>query len=155
MNKSSTAVESNMSQSAILELFYTKIGSSWLLDSLYLYLVIPLTVIGFLLNLLSFLVFFNLNVRKTLINKYLMFYTLCSCLILLNVLIDALSRIPRYSSVAFDPFIIFHRCVLSNFGFAFVFFISILDIFILFERLTHFKAELKSYLKVHQPILEY
>ena len=54
------------------ELIYEKVGSSWLLDSIYLFVISPISLIGFILNICCLLVLLpKLKIKQTKLYKYL------------------------------------------------------------------------------------
>jgi hypothetical protein len=53
------------------QLFLDLVGSTWILDSLYLFLLTPLSIVSFLSNLISFLIFFKKEFNKVVLFSYL------------------------------------------------------------------------------------
>ena len=62
----------------IKEIYLVKIGSTWLSDSLSLFLLTPLALISICLNLIGFIVFTKIETSKTNLTKYLRYYTFIS-----------------------------------------------------------------------------
>jgi hypothetical protein len=83
-----------------LELFYLQIGSTPLLENVYLGLNIPLAVVAFFLNMLSYLVFSvpnqGLMQTKRELNVYLRIYCLFSMLQSLLGISNSIVSAPRY-----------------------------------------------------------
>ena len=53
------------------ELFLDSIGSSWFIDSLYLFVITPLGLFSFITNLISYLVFLNKEFGSITLFSYL------------------------------------------------------------------------------------
>ena len=53
------------------QLFLDLVGSTWILDSLFLFVLTPLGLISFLSNFISFMVFFQKEFNKIIIFSYL------------------------------------------------------------------------------------
>jgi hypothetical protein len=83
-----------------LELFYLQIGSTWLLDTLYLSINLPLAIISFFFNSLSFLVFSapnqGLMQTKREFKFYLKLYCLFSMLLSLLAITNSIFSAPRF-----------------------------------------------------------
>ena len=60
----------NYSFSEIKEIFYLKIGSTWILDSLYVYLNTTMALVAFILNLISFLTFRKIDFKNKNLKRY-------------------------------------------------------------------------------------
>ena len=71
----SSLIEDFMYRTALKEQFYLKIGSTWTLDSLFVYLNLPIAILGFVLNLISFRTFSKMKFRrKKIYHSYLKVY---------------------------------------------------------------------------------
>lgn len=53
------------------EIFLTSIGSSWLTDTIYVFLITPLGLISFITNSISFMVFLKLDFQNVTLFSYL------------------------------------------------------------------------------------
>ncbi len=53
------------------QLFLDLVGSTWILDSLYLFVLTPLGLISFLSNFISFMIFFKKEFNKIILFSYL------------------------------------------------------------------------------------
>ena len=120
------------------ENFYHQIGSSWTLDGLFLYLNTPLSMIGFILNFLSYFIIYRIKQKtRKILYSYLTNYTLFSMTIcLLNALLSVLSS-PRYFDFIFTYSASFIKCNIllwantSNY-----FILNVMDCILQLERLT-------------------
>ena len=59
-----------------ISLFNERIGSTWLLDSIYLFIITPIGFIGGILNLFSLFIMTKIKIKKTKLYQYLKFYSL-------------------------------------------------------------------------------
>ena len=64
----------------IKEVFFINIGSTWFLDSAYLYFMTPLGLAGCILNLINIFVFFKLKDKRRPVYKYFKFNNFISLL---------------------------------------------------------------------------
>jgi hypothetical protein len=121
------------------ELYLNRIGSTWLTDSLYLFFILPLLIIGVILNSLSFYILLQIDSKKapTRVFDYLRVYSLNSAFIAFMTLFSIYSYAPRYliaanyymARVLRCRIIFFMVMSLLNFG-------SLLDIIIGLDRLS-------------------
>ena len=58
-----------------LDEYLEYLGSSWVVDGLYLFICTPLSIVGFFLNLLNLFLMFKINIKNN-INDYLKIYIL-------------------------------------------------------------------------------
>jgi len=79
----------------IKSIFYMIVGSTWTLDSLYLFLVTPMGLLGLMLNAVSFGIFISKQFRSHTLFKYLQVYTFNS-MILSATLSCSFLISPRY-----------------------------------------------------------
>lgn len=79
----------------IKEIFLSKIGSSWLYDTLYLFIIVPMGILGTILNTISLCIFSKKDLRALSFFKYFQVYTLSS-LILSFTLSFSFYLSPRY-----------------------------------------------------------
>jgi hypothetical protein len=123
------------------EIFLLRIGSTWLLDTCYLYLLIPLCSIGIISNVICLIVFQSKLMKNINLYKYLRIFTINSLIICIMGLLTFLPRTPRYfPSLSFSFAAKLYRCKLfSFFGYTFVFNGNLLNIFIMLERMSLYK----------------
>ena len=95
------------------ELFYVQIGSTVILDNLYLGLIGPLAFISLVLNSISYLVFSasnqDLMQEKKELKFYLKIYCLFSILMSLLAIVNPIISAPRYFSFVFTYWASFYR----------------------------------------------
>lgn len=144
MNQS---VKSNQTSSYIKEIFLLKIGSTWLIDGLYLFLIVPLSCLGTLFNIISLIIFFRSDLRSIKIFQYFQVYTMNS-LIQSGTLIFAFYQSPRYLfelSVSYSAR--FFRCkIVGSYVVALLFFYgNALGILLNLERASHFSVRLRRF----------
>ena len=121
------------------ENFFLKIGSSWLLDSIYLVVISPLSMIGFALNLISYFTFLKIKLKETKLYKYLKVYTLSSSLICFMLGFIFITYSPRYFKDFYHPIVKFYRCRIVSYAVLCLFFFNnLLDILINIERISIF-----------------
>jgi hypothetical protein len=123
--------------------FFEKMGSTWLLDGLFIYVSSPIAFIGFLLNLLSFAILLRIKIKSTKLYKYLKVYSLNSSLICLILIFGFVGLSPRYFPFFNHYLSKFYRCKI--FGFIFTtlyFFANVLDIIVAVDRLSIFIKKL-------------
>ena len=118
-----------------LEQIYLKIGSSWTLDSIYIFAIAPLGFFGVLSNIISAFIFFK--IENSNFNIYLRAYSINGCFICFIGGILFIGYSPRYIPFFLDSFAQIIRCKLFTFvGPSLYMFGNILDIFISLERLS-------------------
>ena len=121
------------------ESYLTRIGSTWLTDSLYLFLIMPLLIIGFIFNMLAFYILLQIDSKKapSRVFDYLRVYSLNSSLIALITLFSLYSYSPRYFPAANYYMARVFRCRIVYFAvFSLLNFGSFLDIIIGLDRLS-------------------
>ncbi len=121
----------------LTEEFYLKIGSTWIADSINMFLVSPIGFIGFVLNFLSFRILLKINIRSSKLYDYLRVYTLNSLLICFILTFWFIGYSPRLFIYFNTMYAKFFRCGLVKIS-AFYIFGTLLDIIIAFERLSIF-----------------
>jgi len=84
-----------MNSTNLKEIFLSKIGSTLLYDSLYLFLIVPMGIIGTILNIISLIIFFRKNMRNISFYRYFQIYAINS-LILSFTLSFSFFLSPRY-----------------------------------------------------------
>lgn len=67
----STNIFIDVSEILNYEIFLTSIGSSWIIDSCYLFVIAPLGLLAFFSNLISFLVFLKAEFQNLGLFSYL------------------------------------------------------------------------------------
>ena len=128
------------------EMFYINLGSTWTLDSLYLFLIGPLGLAGFMLNLFSFNQFNRIKMaghmsnkmakqRKKSFQSYLRMYTLYCFIICFIFSFCAVFRTPRYFNLAQNVWASIYNCKIISWLAVNIFFvINIFDCVLLVER---------------------
>jgi hypothetical protein len=134
------SLEMNKTDEEKLEILLYKLGSTWILDSIYLFLIVPLSIIGFLLNIISFILINKIVKNKS--NQILFEYMrICSLNGVLACFIGFFGFLyaPRYNGIKLDLFSRFFRCIIVNFVLPTIYFFeNILNIIILHDRLSIF-----------------
>jgi hypothetical protein len=132
----------------IKEIFYINLGSTWTLDSLYLFLIGPLGLTGFILNLISFNQFNKIKMsgngsnlmirqRKKSFQNYLRMYTFYCFIICFIFSFCAIFRTPRYFNLTQNVWASVYNCKIISWLAVNIFFvINILDCVLLVERVS-------------------
>ena len=130
------------------EIFYNDIDSSWLIDGIYLFGFLPMGAISLVLNVISFVLISRIMVRNHFLYEYLRANTVISSLSCIIEIFQFTAFSPRYFEfVALSTYSRIFRCqVFSYSQTTLLFIISILDIFILIERLSDFNKKLKVFI---------
>ena len=124
--------------------FFLRIGSTWIIDSVYLAVISPIGFIGFLLNLLCFFVLLKIKIKETNVYEYLKIYSLNSSLICLTFGFLFLSHSPRYFNDFNNYYVKIFKCRIFGYGtISLYFFNNLLDILIILDRISIFKANLR------------
>ena len=133
---------------SIQEYFYNRIGSYLILDYLFIYFIVPIGIIGFVLNLIIFIAFLKINfIKKPILKSYFIIYTFVSFTVCANSVWYSLTRAPRFfPDFAYNYLTAFVRCKLLAVGITLNFFSNILDCFILCERLSNINDKFKKIL---------
>ena len=135
------------------ELFLIQIGSTWTLDTLFL-ILIPISIVGFVLNSISLFVLFKINIKDTRLYLFLRVYTFNSVLICLLSSTSFIPFVPRYVNISNSYVSRFYRCVLMSFGGSTLFLYSnLIEILINLERLSIFKTYYKNFTNKFSPIV--
>ncbi len=133
----------NQTSYIIDEKFLLRIGSTWVIDTLYLIVISPMGFIGFILNLISFGVLTKVKIRDTKIYEYLKIYSLNSSLICLSFGFMFSSHSPRYFSDFTDELAKIFKCRIFAYGMtSLYFFNNLLDILIILDRISIFTTKL-------------
>ena len=134
---------------------YQRLGSTWLLDSVYLFIISPLGFVGFVLNILF--LFFLLprmqQLNKLRLYKYLMCYSINSSVICFLLTFIFIHFSPRYFEFTFTTYVSkFYRChLLAYVILGLCLFGYLLDIVILIDRLSLFLNHKISRLNQSKP----
>ena len=139
---SSAAAERTLSPEQ-MQLFFAKIHSSWLLDSLYLFVLTPLSAVSIVLNMLSFATLSTICAATSTNNdhkatyQYLRVHSLNNMLGSLVALFSFVSFSPRYFAFALGLAARYYRCVVLIAAATTVYFFkNVLDMVIALERLS-------------------
>ena len=129
--------------------FLTRIGTRWWMDSIYLFFVCPLSLIGIILNLLSLFVLYKMNEKKYFIFKILKVYCINSVLICIIAFFTFYVGSPRYIGFRLDYIARTYYCVIINYiGITFYLVGNVLDIIISIERSSIFLPRLNKIQKL-------
>ena len=136
------------------EILINVFGSSWLFDSIFLFVINPSCFFGIILNMLSMFIFYRIIHKQTLLYKYLIVYSInneCVCLILFFAFYV---YSPRYFGLRFDYFARFFSCILANSILAPIYlFGNLLDILINIDRLSIFNVLFKKLTRININII--
>ncbi len=138
----------NDNQSILMnELFLVRMGSiGSLKDILYLYLIMPASIICVLLNILTLIFFQSKIVQKTALNTLIKIYVLTSLIICLLVFLRGFGNIPRYAAFSYSYTGRIFSCNVSPYlTCLFVLFSNSLNIVVLIERLSMFVIKFRQY----------
>ena len=133
-----------------IEKIYERIGSTWLLDSIYIFVIAPIGFIGGCLNLLAFFILVQIKIKQTMLYKYLCFYSLNGTLLcfLFTTIFTAYS--PRYYPYFFSYFSRINRAFSTTIITTSLYFIgNLLDFIIVLDRLSIFVKRLKPINKLN------
>ena len=131
--------------SNLSELFFINIGSSWTIDAIYLFAIVPLAFIGLVFNLISCIL---LTLSKKLNNiglyRYIIAYTLNNVFVCFVNLFSFCSLAPRFVHFFYSPASRLHRCFIVSYLIpTFIFVGRVIEILILCDRLANFNAKFK------------
>ena len=119
------------------ESMFKNIYSSWLLDSMFLFVLLPLATIALVLHMLAFAALGPICKKSTqAIYKYLHIHSLNSALGLVVITFSFLSFAPHFFAFALDWHARFYHCVVISFATTFYLFKNVLDVVIALERLS-------------------
>jgi hypothetical protein len=141
------------------ELFYENLGSTWTLDSFYLFLIGPLGLTGFLLNLFSFNQFNKIKMvntgnsmsrqRKKSFQNYLRMYTFYCFIICFIFSFCAIFRTARYLNLVQNVWASIYNCkIISWLAVNIFFIINILDCVLLLERTSLLTKRLDKFARM-------
>jgi len=141
--------ETNSTELSSLDIWETlmiQIGSTWYLDNLYLYLITITGFLGVILNIVNMAILFKIEENQP-IYKYFKVLTLNGILICFIFMFSFYTRTPRIFGFSLSFGAGIYRCKISTFTFTMSMFGSLLNICILFERISNFKPRLEKYFK--------
>jgi hypothetical protein len=92
------------------DVFYLRIGSTWTLDGLYIFIITPISFAGFLLNVFSVYQLQKIKISSTKLYKYLGIYTMNSAMICLFLGFSFVSSSPRFFPYYAANFAKIFRC---------------------------------------------
>ena len=134
----STSLPATSKELLLLE----QIHSSWLLDSLFLFVLSPLSLVSMAFSLLSFAA---LSSNDKHIYQYLRIHALNSVLSSLVMAFSFVSFSPRYFAFALELAARYYRCVVLSAATTLYFFKNVLDVLIALERLSLLVAWLRRF----------
>jgi hypothetical protein len=131
-------------QFVITESFLLQLSSTWALDSIYLFSVVPIGITSVLLNSIGFGVLCRIHINATNLYKYLRVYSLNSSLMSLIISCMFLSFSARYFDFFREPIGIWYRCRVFGYGMLSLYlFNNLLDILVVLLRLAIFVPKLR------------
>ena len=133
---------SDILNSNLSDAFYFSLGSTELLDAIYIFGISPLACVGFFFNFGSFLLLcFSKQLKNNLLYKYLIAYTFNNCGICLLLSLSVLSVSPRYYPWYLSVFSRIHKCILTKILYLTIYSVNrVLEILILLQRLANFNS---------------
>jgi len=142
----STQINSFSNTTKLWEILMIQIGSIWILDTLYLYLITSLGLIGLVLNLISLFVIYRINESQP-AYKYFKVYIMNGIVVCAVLSLAFYTRSPRYFGFALSYGSGIFRCKIMSGSYTMGLFGSFINICILFERLSNFKPKFEKYFK--------
>ena len=129
-----------------IDKLYERMGSTWLLDFVYLFIISPIGFVGCCLNLFSFFILYKIKVKETMLYEYLGFYSLNGSLICFLISLSFICYSPRYYPYYLSYFSRINRAFLAPLVSTILYFVcNLLDILIALERLSIFVKSLKAF----------
>ena len=137
---------SDILNSNLNDAFYRTLGSTRLLDAIYIFGISPLACVGLVFNVASFLLLcFSKQLKSNLLYKYLTVYTLNNCGICLLMSLSVLTLSPRYYPLYLSIYSRVQKCILLKMLYLTLYCVNrVLEILILLQRLANFNS---SFLK--------
>ena len=131
----------------------SNLKTSFLFDSLNLYLIVPLGILGSVLNLISLLILFNKSIRCIGLFKYLQIYTLNSFIICTSEVGFFMLTPNIFYDLSISYAARFYKCfVLTSIVFATCFFYgNVLEIFINIERALNYTKYYERFNRIISP----
>ena len=129
----------------LLDIYLNAIGSTWLIDDLFLFVLTSFAFAGVLSNALSFYIFARHKEFRTIsLFTYYRCYTLNSCMNLFILLFSFCSFSPRFVPSGLSRVGHIYRCLIFNYMCtSLLFHRHIVSIFIMLDRLSLFAASRK------------
>jgi hypothetical protein len=144
-------INSNLSNAEIFENFLILTGSTWISETIYLYTVTPLSIVGIILNTLNLIIFFkmvNNNSSSSLIG-YMKVYSLNSIILSIMIFLFIFTHLPRYFQFSISYLARLYRClIIINVSNMLNFYESLLYILIMMERISGFVLKYKKYTNI-------
>ena len=109
-------MNSNQTKFELTNEFLINYGSTWPIDSIYMFLVAPIGLIGFVLNGLSTQVIKKIKTEKTVLYKYLEIYCLNSGNICFSAMFSIYSYAPRFVGFKYGMLNRILKCIVFNYG---------------------------------------
>ena len=141
--------------SNLSDIFYRNIGSSSVLDLIYLCCFVPIGFVGMLLNLYSCLVFIRIRDNQRRLYDFMVANAVVGSLLCSLIVFEFMTFSPRYVDwlAAFSLTSRVFRCIVFNFIGSTLFFItSVIDLFLLLDRLAVFDVKYKKLLVFSPPV---
>jgi hypothetical protein len=133
-----------------MEKIYERIGSFWLPDSVYLFIISPIGLIGGFLNLFSFFILYKITITQTNLYKYLRFYSLNGSILCFIYAIIFISLSPRYYPYFLSYLSRVYRAFIFSGILTSLYFIgNLLDVIIALDRLSIFIKVYKPFTKLN------
>ncbi len=137
------------------EKVYLSIGSTWLYDGFYLFMMLPWSIINIFLNIITFYILNKIELKPNTkkLYTYLKIYVICCIIMSLGGTTIFISFSPRYVSFGLGFIARLLRCQINSFILMLLhFYAYILDILIIFERLSQFSwYSSSSFIKRNSP----
>ena len=131
------------------EILFEQIGSTWLLDTIYIFIITPIGFIGLALNLITLYVLYCIKQNRTKLYEYLKLYTFISLLICFICSFTFMSFSARYYSNFTNYVSRFYRSfVITSLLSTFSFIIYLADILLALDRLSIFIERFKAIRKI-------
>ena len=132
-------------KTSLSEEFYLAIGSTWTLDTLYLFFILPCLTLSVVLNLVAFYICFKFKIKKetTPLYSYFKVYFLNNMIMCFFGVFIYSSFMPRYFSFDLNYWGRIYRCFITNSVITLLtLFTNCLDLVIGLERLSIFEYKL-------------
>lgn len=127
------------------EIFLTTTGSTWLLESIYLYAVTPFGITGILFNIINIITFLNFKSEKINLFQYMKVFTFNSILLSCMIFLFVFTHLPRYFDFSVSYIARFYRCIIMiNVANMLNFYETVINILIILERMSSFVLKFKN-----------
>jgi hypothetical protein len=129
-------------------LFNERIGSTWLLDSIYMFIITPIGFIGGLLNLFGLFILSKIKTKRTKLYQYLKFYSINGSLACFACAFVYLSYSPKYYPYYYSYISRVYRAYIHTAVSTTLYFISdLVDVVVALERLSIFVPKYETLTK--------